>query len=306
MPDFDYTVAANQLYDGAAFDAFRQAVIFPLGKHRDPAQGYNQVTTEWRRRLLKLRQAGWAPLNPPLADTSSEAAQAAEGKGRMNLQYFRNCPPVGIRPRQAANRCNRPRICPWCYGREHIFASFNAMEYACFTALSDALSCYKLLALHRTLTDVPLLSRPWEGPKGWLTQIHDALRVFVNRLPSLGAVSQATLAPGRTPGTVTLHYGAILLVPREKPKPDFGATVAVRQAAPITRKNLGQALAWTFPYPLGMFYGEIDTTATILQQLAAHRTRMIQMRGVFNNRLLRQAARQPRAESLHGAVPEEE
>lgn len=62
------------------------------------------VTLEWRKVLVKLREAGWGILD----------------KQGNAIQRFRNCPPSLFVTEDVAAAplpCHHPEICPWCYGR---------------------------------------------------------------------------------------------------------------------------------------------------------------------------------------------
>ena len=272
MPgDFAYPVTVPDLFTAQAYEAARRAVLVPAGRRHGqvfsyPA-AYAAVLSSWRLRLAILRNQGWDVLN---------RGRVYQGEpGLMSLQYLRNCLPFGARfQKPIGARCHRLRICPWCYGREVVIEAFRAAEWVLTNALPrrKQQQQLQLVGMRRQFKDRPISDLPdW---KTWLAETHKSFWVDYRAaidadVTVVGAVLNATIAPGSVPHSVTVTRGAVMLVPAATAPWKHGPELKVSPFKSFTKASVVGLLAAAFPYPAGMLYGDPATAVAILQAAAA-------------------------------------
>ncbi|MCA9023490.1 MAG: hypothetical protein KDA74_25250 [Planctomycetaceae bacterium] len=107
----DINFEVKQPKNGYGDQAYWQWSILPLVEEKywkSTKAVVNKVQYEWRRRLYKLRKAGYPPL-------------------QNRYVFARNCPPAGVWVNQTSRQCHLDRICPFCWGRTYVFQCWSRL-----------------------------------------------------------------------------------------------------------------------------------------------------------------------------------
>ncbi len=112
---YDFSNVGKGYGDQAIWNAIYFKLAFP-NENLDPSRMLNGVHVRWKARASILKQAGYAPLQG------------------VNVQYARNCPPLGVKTRSAKpyRTCNQGKICPFCWGRRVVLKCWNKINGAAF------------------------------------------------------------------------------------------------------------------------------------------------------------------------------
>jgi hypothetical protein len=115
VPDFPYDITAVK--NGYCEQALWNAVYFkltPEDTHSKPEKMIRAVQKRWRLAASKLKKEGWEPMQG------------------VNVQYARNCPPLGCTTDQTGRPCKKGKLCPFCWGRRIVYKVYHRVHDAAF------------------------------------------------------------------------------------------------------------------------------------------------------------------------------
>jgi hypothetical protein len=211
------------------------------------------VLGKWRRVLVQLREVGWGP---------------AQG---VRFQYARNCPPAGV-VAQAVGRdrvrpCHMLGVCPWCWARERVLATFDR-TWEVMLASGDAAAGEVPAERPNRLrvlvaTGVSAARDPGDVMAAVGYRIDKTVRT--RRGVLAGGLLLATVQP-RPAGGWSWTLRSLTLAPAGFPlKP--GAT----EVESPTRRAVAAAVAKFARYPLGMMTADPARVAEVLTARGAFR-----------------------------------
>ncbi len=111
----------------------------PMQSHAQRAARWAVFTpccgVQWKqqpiRNVLRHVRRLWVKLLDGLADVQAPGLGTTQHNGRLALAYSKNCPAFGISDKRM-RRCNRAKICPFCYAREYVVRPMQTLEAALF------------------------------------------------------------------------------------------------------------------------------------------------------------------------------
>lgn len=106
--------------------------FFTFDERKNAALALWLLRKRWYARLVDLREAGWTVLADP-----------------KKLTYASNCPPVGVKTSFTTRCCNKSRVCPFCWARQHVLLPFRKFETVLYGASGPYQQNGKLLPVIR-------------------------------------------------------------------------------------------------------------------------------------------------------------
>ena len=259
-------------------------IVFPLSKEggdarEDPGSSFKLFVEQWRKRVDVLSHVGWKALTP-----------GGDQKHKQNnYTLLRNCPPFGVTSKRFSYRCNHARICPMCYGRLIVEPIYGAVEYAWYAGGKDhVLADNTQLVAIKYERDVPLARHPVAERMAY---IRKNMYFDADHMQNLGAISLATLSPGRdaegnfSPDYLCFRRSTILCTRNDASLAEVKATEAITVktigSAELTKKDICRQVAWAARYPVGMMYGDAKLATQIYDTAAASRMKSFSASGIF-------------------------
>lgn len=242
---------------------------------------YATVTAHRRNQVERLIKAGWQVVK---GDTPPEQL-------RRRVQYIRNCPPFGLKYDLPSNKwraCRLTRFCPFCYAREVVANTIDAIDFA---VKQNRKHRYRLVSVRAT---------------GHMTDRHDSAAIcdFIRQsmpvhregLPEAdGSFVVCNPSPLHEANGYQFAFATFALVRdsrAERPlrlmaeiasDPQSQTTFNVTEPAPAL-PIICKAVATALPYPREMLYNDsADAVVHLLNTLHNTRVRCRAASGVLNN-----------------------
>jgi hypothetical protein len=283
-PDLDdpgdekHGLSVMSIFRAYRYQAARSAILSPFysfSLRNDVVPATFQLRTTWRNRLTDLRHAGWHAVNT-----------------EKKLQYMRNCPPVGFLLARKTRVCNKPHVCPFCWGRQRVLLPFREFE----TILYGATGKYvgdngKLLPLIRPDLKIVWFVTRTTGSAGIQAKFPvlapetvgghwDYVRANMNKNRDVevrafnaeyGSVTYKVYPMARDNRLGVIRAG-VLLVPDDK-LPDFVTRLAYANdggrmdVLEPSKKNLMKATRKAFAFPRPIMTASPALTAGLLNRM---------------------------------------
>ena len=191
------------------------------------------VAKRWKRRASALKKAEYEPLS-----------------GR-NLQYARNCPPLGVRLSSAYRACHM-RPCPFCWGRRTVLKLWHRFAAAAFESKTHRRTNPKYdIVMLRTLRHFDDIESAIRAGKS------DRNRE-ASQIPCVGSGLVLTVEPRRGKEGFTTRQSGVLIVERHIEVPSFGEDTDVIRHEVSTREAMAKCIGSVARYPEGYMRESVD------------------------------------------------
>jgi hypothetical protein len=225
---------------------------------------HDHLQKMWRSRVVRLASGGW---------------RRAQGK---NLQYLRNCPPVGVWLETRPRLCRCRRICPSCYARCTVAEAYKAARWAFFGPTDKCYLDRDLIAVRSSWVLAEPLKHVLTVLKDKGADVHRG-RLETTKKRHPGSIVIRTVEPVKEGWKIQVR--TLLAVPTGQ-EVDMGQKSQVKRLAKekVTGKELSKLVGWATRYPLGMMFGDADRTAGLLNEVATRGwASQLVMTGMFRN-----------------------
>lgn len=238
-----------------------------------PSECYKEQDVE---RITNLIARRWEARVCSLVETKRVPKLMTEKDG----WYAANCPPFGVHIAhgQKERRVCDLRICPFCWGRNVVRASFERIRPHVLGE-KEGRTDYSLLSFQRIFR----IQRKTKASNtvNFIRVVQEGRRIEVGLIPSDGAAVVSTIEIESD--VVVIRRRGILLVPQEQIANAVTATTllpVVGGGEPshklhenVDESQLVEIVSKTFSYPPTYLYGETEATAATLHWLKRHRLR---------------------------------
>lgn len=272
MPDFNFEITEQDLLSGAGHHACRLAVLWPLSFVQPKlTASIKALQDKWRVRLCVLQRHGWSPIavqGAKVGETFSDKDPAYIAACHK-LQYLRNCPPFGVKPKVQARRCKRMRVCPMCYARDIVFNAYQSAEWLLHRT---AIGCehgkdLQAVVIRKEVVRPArmLTSKGMRAAGQNLLYDYDLVKAI-----AWGGFANITIEPAKDPANVLIRRSTLIILPATNmaAQSEWVDHPEIRFAINPNRQDLGKLVGWGFPYPTGMITGDPALTVKILDAMS--------------------------------------
>ena len=193
-------------------------------------------------------------------------------------------------PSEAGLRCQRSRICPWCFLHEYVVDAAESLAVALGMLPPSGL---RLLCLRRVSEPLlqPVEAADWRFSVSHLSRMNTARSDLLQRLPAdavAGARLLTTVAPAADQQMVVTRSVVAIVRDRFVPPRSIANTVVFTPADPL---DITSACVWAFQYPSAMMTAPSQQTAMLLNALSAYKLRCSMGTGICANAVHRDIVR---------------